>query len=169
LTFEPLSESFEIMRANIYLNGLNGLITPYNLALGDGTDISFNMGGYMINYSKDSSKKIKTERLDNFNFNNISLIKIDVEGFELYVLRGAIETIKKNKPRIIIETQSKELRIRTNEILSSVGYSLSYRDKSRCGDGFMDEVTNLFYRCLQIVILTLKLYNEKHKRFGNFL
>jgi len=148
LAFEPLSESFEIMRANISLNGLDDLITPYNLALGDGTDISFNMSGYMMKYSMDSLKKIKTERLDNFNFNNISMIKIDVEGFELHVLRGAIETIKRNKPRIIIETHSKELRKRTNEILSSVGYSLIYRDKSRRGEGFMDEVTNLFYRCL---------------------
>ncbi len=148
LAFEPLSESFEIMRENISLNGLDDLITPYNLALGDGTDISFNMSGYMMKYSMDSLKKIKTERLDNFNFNNISMIKIDVEGFELHVLRGAIETIKRNKPRIIIETHSKELRKRTNEILSSVGYSLIYRDKSRRGEGFMDEVTNLFYRCL---------------------
>jgi len=57
LAFEPLSESFEIMRANISLNGLDDLITPYNLALGDGTDISFNMSGYMMKYSMDSLKK----------------------------------------------------------------------------------------------------------------
>ena len=148
LAFEPLSESYEIIRANISLNILDDFITPYNLALDDGTDISFDIGGYMMNYSINSFKKIKTERLDNFNFNNISMIKIDVEGFELHVLRGAIESIKRNKPRIIIETYSKELRKGTNEILSSVGYSLSYRDKSRCGDGFMDEITNLFYKCL---------------------
>jgi len=45
------------MRSNIYLNGLDDLITTYNLALGDGTDISFDMGGYMMKYSMDSLKK----------------------------------------------------------------------------------------------------------------
>jgi len=54
LAFEPLSESFEIIRANISLNNLDDLITPYNLALGDGTDISFDIGGYMMNYSINS-------------------------------------------------------------------------------------------------------------------
>ena len=54
LAFEPLSESLEIIRANISLNNLDDLITPYNLALGDGTDISFDIGGYMMNYSINS-------------------------------------------------------------------------------------------------------------------
>lgn len=41
--------------------------------------------------------------LDDFNFQEVDLIKIDVEGFEERVLRGAEATIRNNKPLLIIE------------------------------------------------------------------
>ena len=41
--------------------------------------------------------------LDSFNLKNISFIKIDVEGYELNLLKGAFNTIEKNKPLIFIE------------------------------------------------------------------
>lgn len=42
-------------------------------------------------------------QLDNFDFHNIDFIKIDCEGYELFVLRGAKETILRNKPVMIVE------------------------------------------------------------------
>ena len=48
--------------------------------------------------------KIKVETLDSFNLNNIGFIKIDVEGMEERVLRGAISTIINNEyPPILFE------------------------------------------------------------------
>lgn len=47
--------------------------------------------------------EIEIKTLDSFNFNNIDLIKIDVQGYEEQVLLGAKETILKNKPVIIAE------------------------------------------------------------------
>ncbi len=41
--------------------------------------------------------------LDSFNFETVDCIKIDVEGHELEVLQGAIKTIKKWKPLLIVE------------------------------------------------------------------
>ena len=41
------------------------------------------------------------------NISNISFIKIDVEGFEPFVLQGAMQTIKKFKPNIFIEVSPK--------------------------------------------------------------
>lgn len=51
----------------------------------------------------DEKVSIKVETLDSFEFSNISLIKIDVQGYEEQVLIGAKETILKNKPIIIVE------------------------------------------------------------------
>ena len=50
-----------------------------------------------------SSSGIKFYRLDYFNFENISFIKLDVEFFESEVLEGAVKTIFYNKPTILIE------------------------------------------------------------------
>ena len=54
----------------------------------------------------------------------ISFIKIDIQGYELLALRGAIEIIKENKPIIICEVMtsfySNEEKI--DSFLKSIGY-----------------------------------------------
>ena len=58
-------------------------------------------------YSNKNNNKINNnygiQKVIELNLDNISVIKIDVEGFELEVLTGALETIRKNKPVIILE------------------------------------------------------------------
>tara|TARA_B100001287_G_scaffold23729_1_gene17282 strand:- start:173 stop:826 length:654 start_codon:yes stop_codon:yes gene_type:complete len=51
--------------------------------------------------NKNGNENVTT--LDTFNLKNISFIKIDVEGYELNLLKGALNTIEKNKPLIFIE------------------------------------------------------------------
>ena len=46
---------------------------------------------------------VKMSRLDDYGFENIDLIKIDVEGAEMHVLNGAKETIRKSKPVVLFE------------------------------------------------------------------
>jgi FkbM family methyltransferase len=47
--------------------------------------------------------EIKTCRIDDFDFNEIDLIKIDVEGWELEVIKGAVKTLTNNRPVMMIE------------------------------------------------------------------
>ena len=51
--------------------------------------------------------EIFTEILDHFELNPF-LIKIDVEGFELEILRGSPNTIRKFKPILILEIQEQK-------------------------------------------------------------
>lgn len=50
-----------------------------------------------------SGDEIPVKTLDSFGFDNVGLIKIDVEGFEEFVIKGATETILRCKPVMIVE------------------------------------------------------------------
>jgi FkbM family methyltransferase len=63
----------------------------------------------------------KTIRLDSQVFESVSLIKIDVEGHELAVLKGAIGTIKKHLPWLVIEVWD-EHRAVICDLLLPLGY-----------------------------------------------
>jgi FkbM family methyltransferase len=50
---------------------------------------------------------VQTNRLDSLAQEKVDCIKIDVEGLEYEVLLGAIDTIKKNKPSILLDFHPK--------------------------------------------------------------
>ena len=106
IAFEPLVNVFNVLEENIKLNDAD--VTAYNLALGNGEEISGSSDGNM--FSSGGDIKIRSEKLDSYSFKRADLLKIDVEGFEMDVILGAENTIRQFKPRIIIETLSKELR-----------------------------------------------------------
>jgi len=65
-----------------------------------------NFGGFSLDKQEKSFevvKEIDVVKLDNFNFTDITLIKIDVENHENQVLIGAKQTILNNKPIIVLE------------------------------------------------------------------
>ena len=54
-------------------------------------------------------KTVEVRTLDSFELKDIDYIKIDVEGFELPVLQGAVKTIKESKPFIHVEMKTKRM------------------------------------------------------------
>lgn len=57
--------------------------------------------GQSVNY--DSGYEIPLISLDSMNVEHVDLIKIDVEGMESAVIRGAVETLKSKRPVMFIE------------------------------------------------------------------
>lgn len=51
--------------------------------------------------------QVPSRTLDSFSFNHIALVKIDVEGHEMSVVKGSVETIEKNSPLLIIEIEDR--------------------------------------------------------------
>jgi FkbM family methyltransferase len=105
------------------LNGYNN-ITAYNLALSDEhtnlkmenveyhSDDAINIGNAHLNaYYDGGFNYVDVKPLDSFEFQNLAVLKIDVQGYEPKVLDGAIETIKKHKPIIFIEVETAQLDI----------------------------------------------------------
>ena len=64
---------------------------------------------------------IESIPLDSLNLTNVDFIKIDVEGHELDVLKGSVETIKRFKPYIELECNG----------LSKKLFDVSYDDISK--------------------------------------
>jgi FkbM family methyltransferase len=80
-----------------------------------------------INFT--ATEEIQTDTLDSFCAQrNIQpdFLKIDVEGNELKVFQGGIETLKKFKPKIMVEIEArhvgKEKAIETFTFLENIGY-----------------------------------------------
>jgi FkbM family methyltransferase len=48
---------------------------------------------------------VETRRLDDEDVGQVGFIKIDVEGFERQVLMGGLETLKRHRPRLLIEIE----------------------------------------------------------------
>lgn len=71
-----------------------------------------------------SSLTVPSITLDSLNIKNVDIIKIDVEGHELSVIKGAEQLIKKNKPLIVIEI-SFENKILDKEISYNHSYALN--------------------------------------------
>ena len=68
-------------------------------------------------------KKHNIKTLDSLNIKDIDLIVMDTEGYELFVLKGGIETIKKYKPVLIIEFHN------TKKLTRKYGYELVEQEK----------------------------------------
>jgi len=110
--FEPVVETFNVLKTNIELNALSETVIVENLAIGakrsSGSIINVNpndMGSTEINYNEGGELIITT--LDNYFISGEkelpNVLKIDVEGFELEVLKGGHQTIAVAQPTIFIE------------------------------------------------------------------
>lgn len=54
--------------------------------------------------------EVKVKVLDNFNFEDVDFIKVDVEGYEFNVIKGGKETIKRNRPVVQLEIVEKQCK-----------------------------------------------------------
>ncbi|MBI1417884.1 MAG: FkbM family methyltransferase [Limimaricola sp.] len=52
-------------------------------------------------------RRIEVHTIDSYKFTDVDLIKIDVEGHEYHVIEGALETIGRNKPILIVEIEQR--------------------------------------------------------------
>jgi FkbM family methyltransferase len=149
-SFECNPEVYNCLCANIFLKDLNHKIKAYNFGLSseegestyyirskDGGGNGFTFLGEKREESSLGTLQLPLKRLDDLNIENIGLIKIDVEGHEIHVLKGALETLKRNNyPPILFESwdewrenhehyiPSSKLRSDLFQYLKELGYKI---------------------------------------------
>ena len=96
IAFEPSEKNYSILQANLHLNNLQEFIEIHNFALGEKNETkTIGTKGaltYITNNQDLDLQKIEIQRLDDFA-EYAQIIKIDVEGFEEFVLKGAEQVL----------------------------------------------------------------------------
>jgi FkbM family methyltransferase len=110
IAFEPNPVAFHCLVHNV---GKCGNVLTFNHALGSeskGCDLT---GEFASAYLQEgaSGVRVSVRPLSNFDslFSRIDLIKIDVEGYELNVLKGAEKLVEKFHPHMVIEINPEAL------------------------------------------------------------
>lgn len=155
-SFEPVSYLFNSLKNHVEINNLSN-VNYYQLGLGLTNDIlpifnnthelyednTIHEGLFTLYPSKTRSKEYETIKIVNFDQYNdefihldkLDGIKMDIEGNELFALKGMEQTIKKFKPFLIIEINE--------ETSTEAGYDIPT---------LMDYMKNLDYDFYQIEI-----------------
>lgn len=137
--FEPEPSVWEDLMLNIELNDWNGRCTASCLALWSGSG-DVDMKSYAPHWPQHTiSGRYKTDTLDNIvrsrNVDRMDWLKIDVEGAEMEVLTGGAESIRRLKPRIIVEVHTfldETLLPRVTGFLMDMGYELMGFPRDPC-------------------------------------
>ena len=152
IAFEPLQRNYRIAKRNIKLSKADDSISLHNVAISNEQIIGIDNKSMFSNLNDNGElykpKFIPIDDLiieleENFHF-KIDIMKIDVEGFEMNVLDSAINTIKKYKPKIIIETHSFDLYKKASYLLADLGYNLVHKDYNGSTNTF-DYIVNNFF------------------------
>jgi FkbM family methyltransferase len=149
VAFEPMSANVRLLQANVELGGYGGgdRVTVLPFALGDRagredlqvddmsdgsavlTSIS---GGRASEGRRHLGLAPKTEQIEVLRMDDViareslpppNVIKIDTEGAEASVLRGATETLRRHRPRLAVSLHGAERGAEALAALADAGYA----------------------------------------------
>lgn len=158
-SFEPvpwLSERFE---RNAKLNGFEGRISKNELAVSNSAgwvDLNIpapdesNQGTASLVEKTATRKtiKVRTITLDEYvrttGVSRLDFIKVDVEGAEHFVIQGAVESIKKFRPFLVVEVNESS-RQAVADVLGSLGYRSEILPRLRWRHVFNEGTADMLY------------------------
>ena len=131
--FEPQQRVFQVLCANLALNGIaNALAHPDAVGEAAGEvvvpaldyEAQLNVGGVSMQPTGTPGAKVRLITLDSLELSSLGLLKVDVEGFEPAVLKGARQTIARCRPIIYIENDRPKQQGEVIRLIAEMGYAL---------------------------------------------
>ena len=151
-SFEPFTPTYNLLCENIELNNISN-IKHFNIAISNNKGKSIlntceshnglhTLGENPLRFNDIKPIEVDVDTIDNlFFYNNIPVdyMKIDTEGYEYYILKGAEKTIKQYRPFIQLEyneTNQNQCNSNINTLLNYIeelGYiKLDLRGEELC-------------------------------------
>ncbi len=151
--FEPQRIVFQTLAGNMAINSVTNVFC-YQQALGDRPDIVLvpcldyavrnNFGGLELGTAAEG-EPVLADLLDAFHFPRADFLKIEVEGMELQVLRGAKQILEEHRPLLYVENDRPEKSRDLVEYISGAGYELFWhRPPLFNPDNFAGNEDNVF-------------------------
>lgn len=153
-SFEPDKFNHDLLLDNIKINNIknvNTYTTAISNTIGNGIlNVNKNhrglntLGKNLKRFTEDNAEKhiVDITTIDNLFYNTkIDFIKIDTEGAEYDILSGAMNTIEKYKPKILMEYYDENLQQfskniqQLDQLISDMGYTIT----QKCDDNIMIE------------------------------
>lgn len=166
IAFEPDPVNASRCVGNAALNNFSNLKIE-TLALGDADGQASmevrtpaNLGGNRISAGSGTTP-VTVKRMDHVasvqQLRRVDLIKIDVEGYELKVLKGAEETLKRCRPKLFIEIDDENLRDQGDSARAVITYlrSLGYTSFIDAATGAERHESENFSHCHFDMMVTL--------------
>ena len=138
---EPSPANYKILQENIKLNGYEN-VESFNLAMGDYQGKAEMLISDHSNWSRlipsnlrdhiDNVTMVEVSTVDKFLENRLcpTLVRMDVEGYEINIFRGMKDTLKNNNLSIFIEFHPQLMSMQENmeffEILEENGFEVRY-------------------------------------------
>lgn len=133
LALEPSPRNYQLLCTHLSLNKVSNVST-FKLALSDQCGIarfSADIDPVAQRLSESGNIEVHQVTLDQFvadhSIEAIDIIKIDVEGAELKVLKGAQGVLRKHRPKLFVETHDRfEAKVHENckDFLEKQGYEV---------------------------------------------
>ena len=133
VAIEPCPNNLRFLRANIAMSGISDRVIIVDAAAGAANGKTrFWLSGRSAQHSLLPSKEKKVtidvnvvsidKLVMSLNLHDVNYVKIDVEGAEVDVIKGARATIRQFKPILVMETAKSRLP-RLSKLLKPHGYS----------------------------------------------
>jgi FkbM family methyltransferase len=132
IAFEPQRLVFQILAGNIAINGIFNVFC-YQKAVGEASgnllvpvlnsEEETNWGGLELGQWNEG-EVVEVICIDDLQFHACHFMKVDVEGMELKVIKGARGTIEKFRPIMYIENDRKEKSVELIKYVAALEYDM---------------------------------------------
>jgi len=185
--FEPIPDNYYLLEKNIEINGISERVESFQLAVGEAPGIAYmkysqegNLGTATIvsNSIEASNYEVNIVTVDSLGLPLPDLIKIDVEGFELFVLKGMRATLEKLSNVSVWIEVSKATAKEVYGFMESLGFTINdlkieqdnnvIWHKNNASDIGV-HADSLFEHLLDQAVLLRQRYWEVHKLNSKFV